>query len=189
MAGERDDRHNKRLFSGRRLHCLRWAHGHGSLTAYVFWHMTQARNKVCLSRRKETEKLRLSVARVLISVLSVSLVTFGKVPRSLSVSRSLCERLDMLRSGRRMCPCHRVPFDISPKPHVLHETSQSDICERGTRAGAAPAVQRFKRLRHFLKSQPPHVYTAVKGDGCASDQSGGRIWFRNRLRAAIWVLH
>ena len=141
MAGESDDLHDERLFSGSRVQWLRWVYGYKSLTAYI-WHVTQARNKVGLCRHNWTEKLRLSVASVYILVSSVSLETFGKGPKPLSVGRSLDERLDTLSTGRRMCRCHFVP---APVPPVLHETAQLDFCQRRIRA--APAIQRFKRLR------------------------------------------
>ena len=114
MAGESDDLHDERLFSGSRVQWLRWAYGHKSLTAYI-WHVTQARNKLGVCRHNWSEKLRLSVASVFILVSSISLVTFGKGPRPLSVDRSLDERLDTLSIERRMCRCHFVPFDMDPK--------------------------------------------------------------------------
>ena len=116
MAGESDYLHDGRLFSGRRVHWLRWAYSHKPLTAYVLWHVTQARNKVCVSRNDWTEKLRLSVTITLISDSSVSIVAFGKGARSLSVGRFLGERVDKLSIGRRMCPCQIVLFDMGPKP-------------------------------------------------------------------------
>ena len=71
---------------------------------------------VYVSRHDWTEKLRLSIGSALVSVSSVSLVTFAKGPRPLSAGRCLGERLDTLPIGWRMYPCHFVPFDRGPKP-------------------------------------------------------------------------
>ena len=104
MAGESDDLHNERLFSGLGVQWLRRAYRHKSLTALRFLSCDTGQKQGRVCRHDWTENLRLRVANVSISVSSISLVTFEKVPRPLSVGGFLGERLDTLRIERSPKP-------------------------------------------------------------------------------------